>query len=565
MIVGNFFLDLTVIICLAALLAFVFRLLKQPEILAYILTGIIVGFFHYFQSSNQDVLQTMSQIGVTLLLFMVGLEIKVSELFSLGKSLLIAAVGQVGLTILGGFALATVFGFDFLSSFYIAMALTFSSTIIVVKLLSDKRELHALYSKFAIGILLAQDIVAIALLMLLSGFGAKTQGLDMLAGVILIFVKGGILVGIVALLSRHFFPKFIELVSKSSETLFLVSLAWVFGLAAIVSSPYVGFSIEIGGFLAGLALANTMANYQIIAKAKILRDFFIVIFFVLLGIQMSFADLPAIIIPAIALSLFVLLLKPFLITLVMAAMGYRKRTAFLTGLSLSQISEFSLILVFMGYKLGQINQRVVSLVTVVGLVSFFVSTYGLINSKLLFRKMAPYLSFLEKDDTKKDEISEPEDSLENLDNHVVVIGGDQMGESIMEALEDRDMDVVVVDFDPNILKKIKDKKVHRLFGDIADLDIQERARLTQAKLVISTIPDAEDNVLLLKELKHENRRAKVVMMALDSHDAKLLYKEGADYVILPHLAGGRQMAEIILDNHLDRIEKLKQKDVKYLG
>jgi hypothetical protein len=405
--------------------------------------------------------------------------------------------------------------------------------------------MHALYSKFSIGILLAQDIVAIALLMLLSGFSTKTQGMDLLMSVILIFIKGGILVGIVALLSRHFFPKFIESIAKSSETLFLVSLAWVFGLAAIVSSPYVGFSLEIGGFLAGLALANTMANYQIIAKAKILRDFFIVIFFVLLGIQMSFADLQAIIIPAIFLSLFVLWIKPLLATLVMSAMGYRKRTAYLTGLSLSQISEFSLILVFMGYKLGQINQRVVSLITLVGLVSFFVSTYGLINSKLLYRKMAPYLGFLERSDMKKDEISESEDSLENLDNHVVVIGGDQMGESIMEALEDKDMDVVVVDFDPNVLKRLENKKVHRLFGDIADLDIQERARLDQAKMVISTIPDAEDNVLLLKELKHENRRAKVVMMALDSHDAKLLYKEGADYVILPHLAGGRQMAEII--------------------
>ena len=562
---GNFFLDLTVIICLAAVLSFIFRLLKQPEILAYILTGIIIGFFHYFQSSNQDILQTMSQIGVTLLLFMVGLEIKVSELFSLGKSLLIAAVGQVFLTILGGFAIATFFGFDLLASFYIAMALTFSSTIIVVKVLSDKREMHALYAKFAIGILLAQDIVAIALLMLLSGVSAKTQGIETLMSIILILIKGGILIGIVTLLSKHFFPKFIESIAKSSETLFLVSLAWVFGLAAIVSSPYVGFSLEIGGFLAGLALANTMANYQIIAKAKILRDFFIVIFFVLLGIQMSFADLSSIIIPAISLSLFVLLAKPLLVTLVMAAMGYRKRTAYLTGLSLSQISEFSLILVFLGYKLGHINQKIVSLITVVGLVSFFVSTYGLINSKLLYRKLAPFMGFLERDDLKKDEISEPEDSLESLDNHVVVIGGDQMGESIMEALEDRDMDVVLVDFDPNVLRKLQNKKVHRLFGDIADLDIQERAKLTQAKLVISTIPDAEDNILLLKELKHENRRAKVVMMALDSHDAKLLYKEGVDYVILPHLAGGRQMAEIILDNHLDKIERLKEKDIKYLG
>jgi hypothetical protein len=378
-------------------------------------------------------------------------------------------------------------------------------------------------------------------------------------------MKGGILVGLVILLSKKVFPKIIESISKSPETLFLASLAWVFGLAAVVSSPYLGFTIEIGGFLAGLALANTMANYQIIAKAKTLRDFFIVIFFVLLGVQMSFGSVYSIIIPAIILSFFVIFIKPFLVIIVMAAMGYRKRTAFLTGVSLSQISEFSLILVFVGYKLGAFEQSVVSLVTLVGLISFFVSSYALINSKKLYRILAGKLSFLERASVKKDEISENEENLESLTDHVVVIGGDQMGQSIMEALEDMNMEVVLVDFDPSIVAKLKSKNIHRLFGDIADLDIQERAKLDKAKVVISTIPDLEDNLLLLKELKHENRHAKIVVMALDSRDAKILYKEGADYVILPHLAGGRQIAKIILENHLDKIENLKQKDQKYLS
>ena len=561
---GNFFLDLTVIICLAAVLSLIFRFLKQPEILAYILTGIIIGSFHLFQSSSQDMLQTMSQVGVTLLLFMVGLEIRVSDFFSIGKSLILAALGQVVLTFLAGFAISTVLGLNLMSSFYVATALTFSSTIVVIKILSDKRELHSLYAKFSVGILLAQDIAAIGLLMFLSGFSANATGLDFLMNVLLILVKGVVLVGIVVLLSKQVFPKIIESISKSPETLFLASLAWVFGLAAVISSRYVGFTIEIGGFLAGLALANSMANYQIIAKAKTLRDFFIVIFFVLLGIQMSFGSIYTVIIPAIILSIFVILVKPFLVMIVMAAMGYRKRTAFLTGLSLSQISEFSLILVFAGYKLGVFDQSVVSLVTLVGLISFFVSSYALINSKALYRMFAGKLNFLERN-VKQEEIVQSEDKMENLQNHVVVVGGDQMGESILEALEDMDILVVVVDFDPKIVEKLKDKKVHRLFGDIADLDIQERAKLDEAKMVISTIPDIEDNLLLLKELKHENRKAKIVVTAMDTRDAKILYKEGADYVILPHLAGGRQIAKIILDDHLDNIENLKQKDQKYLS
>jgi len=301
------------------------------------------------------------------------------------------------------------------------------------------------------------------------------------------------------------------------------------------------------------------------ANAVFLIDFFIVIFFVLLGIQMSFGQLQSIIFPAVILSIFVIILKPFLTMVVMTAMGYRKRTAFLTGISLSQISEFSLILVFTGNKIGVLDKTVVSMVTLVGLVSFFVSSYALINSKKLYRILGPKLDFLEKKNAKKDEIQQAEDSMENLSGHVVVVGGDQMGESIMEALQEIGMEVVVVDFDPRVVERLKDKNVHRLFGDIADLDIQERAKVDEAKAVISTVPDIEDNLLLLKELRHENRKAKIIVMALDFRDAKTLYKEGADYVILPHLAGGRQIAKIISENHLDNIESLKQKDQKYLS
>ena len=272
----NIFLDLTVIICIAALLSIIFKLLKQPEILAYILTGIIIGAFHFFQSQNQPLLNTMSQLGITLLLFMVGLEIRISELFSLGKSLIIVSIGQIIFTILGGYLLSLFFGYNYLASVYIATALTFSSTIIVVKLLSDKRDLHALYAKFSLGILLFQDILAILFLIFLSGLNQQTGTIESIYNFILIGAKAILLISFIIYLSKHIFPKLIEQIAKSSETLFLASLAWVFGLAALVSSKFIGFSIEIGGFLAGVALANSIANYQIIAKAKILRDFFIV-------------------------------------------------------------------------------------------------------------------------------------------------------------------------------------------------------------------------------------------------------------------------------------------------
>lgn len=560
---GNLFLDITIIISIAAFLSLIFRILKQPEILAYILTGIIVGPFVIMGPANQNVLQTMSQIGITLLLFMVGLEIRVSDLFTFGKTLLVIALGQIFITFTIGFLIASALGMTVLTAFYIGIALTFSTTVIIVKILSDKRDLHSLYAKISLVILLAQDLLAILLLMFLSGFYQGTSGVSVIQ-LVMIALKGIVLFGWVIFLSINVFPKLFEFIAKSSETLFLVSIAWVLGLTAIVSSQYVGFSIEIGGFLAGLALANSIVNYQIIAKAKILRDFFIVIFFVLLGAQMSFANLPQILLPAIILSLFVLIGKPIIVMFILGFIGYRKRTSFLTGITLSQISEFSLIIIFLGGRLGHIPQNIVSLITLVGLISFTFSAYIIQNGNKLYLFFGKKISFLERKTGKKDEIM-PIDGFENLKDHIVVVGGDQMGKSILDALEDLKDEVVLIDFDPGVVKEVGGKKVHRLFGDIADLDIQEKAQIDSAKLVISTIPDAEDSLLLLKELKHENRKAKVVVMALDSHDAKLLYKAGADYVILPHLAGGRQIAKILSEKSLSDIDSLKKKDLEYLN
>ena len=559
------FFDLTVIICIAAFLSIIFRLLKQPAILAYILTGIIISFFQFFNASNQPLLLALSQVGITLLLFMVGLEIRISELLSMGKILILSSAWQISLSFILGFLISLVLGFDRLSSFYIASAITFSSTIIVVKLLSDQHELHSLHGKFSLGILLSQDVVAIAFLMLLAGSTQESPFLGPIGNLVVVLIKGALIIAAIFYLSKNIFPKLFEKIARSSETLFLSSLGWVFGLAALVSSKFIGFSIEIGGFLAGVALANSLVNYQIIAKAKILRDFFIVIFFVLLGIQMSFANIGEILVPAIILSLFVLIAKPFIVMVILGVLGYKKRTSFLTGVSLSQISEFSLILAFLGFKLGHIDQKTVSLITMVGLITFAVSTYMITHWKTLYRRFEKVLFFLEKKDSQNETADDR--SLESLDDHVVVVGGDQMGASVIEALEDQKVDIVLVDFDPSIVKKYEKKagqNVFRLFGDISDLDIQERAKLDNAKLVISTIPDIEDNLLLLKELKHENRKAKIVMMAIEGKEAKALYAQGADYVVLPHLAGGRQIAKLIEENGLSKLEKLKEKDKKYL-
>lgn len=560
----NIFLDITIIVGIASILSIIFKILKQPAILAYILTGVILGPLAVLQISNLEVVRSLSGIGITLLLFMVGLELKISELKTIGKVAFITGIGQIFFTSIIGFCISLLLGFNIIPSIYISLALTFSSTIIIVKLLSDKRDLKSLYGKITVGFLLVQDFVAILALILLSGFNTGSVTINPLDFVSVV-IKGFLLFSAVIYLSKNILPKVIERIPHSPETLFLFSLAWAFVISLLVSSPLIGFSIEIGGFLAGLALANSKESFQIVARVKPLRDFFITIFFVSLGTGLVFDNFFQIIIPAVIFSSFILIGNPLIVMILIGALGYKKRIGFLAGLTVAQISEFSIILIFLGNKLGHLSDEVVSLVTLVGVITFTLSSYMILNGNYLYKVLSSRLNLFERKKLRGDSAISI-DGFDGINNHVVIVGGDHMGQSIIEALERKGEKIVLIDFDPSIISKFKDDPdILFLFGDISDIDIQEKAQINNAKLVVSTIPDLEDNTILLQTLKKGNRKAKIIAMAFDTHDARELYKLGADYVILPHLAGGRQIAKIIADNNLDKIESLREKDKHYIS
>jgi len=544
---------------LAAFLSIVFRFLKQPPILAYILTGVLLGPLAIFHIQDAEVMRSLSEIGITLLLFMLGLELRFSELKSVGKISFFTGIGQIVFTTVVGFIISTILGFSPIVSFYISIALTFSSTIIIVKLLSDKKDLNSLYGKISIGFLLIQDFVAILALIFLSGF---TQGGSVsIMEFIIIILKAIVLFGWVILLSKKFLPYLINKIAHSSEILFLFSLAWAFGIAAIISSPMVGFSIEIGGFLAGLALANSYESYQIITKIRPLRDFFITIFFVTLGMGLVISDLNSILIPGIILSLFVLIGNPLIVMIIMGVLGYRKRTGFLAGLTVAQISEFSLIVIYMGNRIGHVPDQYVALITFIGAVTFVVSTYMILNGDKLYKILSPYLDIFERDGAREKNIKSKE-----YKNHVILIGARRMGESILEALLKNNESVVVVDFDPDIIDKLKENQIDSFFGDIADLEIQELVALEDARLIISTVSDIEDNLVLLQTLKKLKVKPKIIMLALEKEEAKELYENGADYVIIPHVAGGHHLAKILVDNdHMKLIEEYASKEKPYIS
>lgn len=539
---GNIFFEITLIIFIASVLSILFRFLKQPPLLAYILAGIIIGPFGNFQLQGQELLRTLGELGIAFLLFTIGLELRLSDLKSVGRVSLITGTAQILFTSVIGYIISIALGFSQIASLYIAIALTFSSTIIIVKLLSDKKDLQSLYGKISVGFLLVQDFFAILLLIFLSSFSA---GGASALGIFLSLLKGVLLFGLVLFLSKNVFPKILDKIATSSETLFLFSIAWALGLAALVASPPLGFSIEIGGFLAGLALANTSENFQILGKIRPLRDFFITIFFVFLGMSMSFSSISNVWIPILLFSAFVLIGNPLIVMAIMGIMGFRKRTSFLAGLTVAQISEFSLIVVFLGQKIGHISSEIVSIITSVGVITFAASTYLILNGDKIYKILEKGLVIFERKVTTEEDLGE-----HNYKDHVVLVGVNRVGSSVLDALLKQGEKVLVVDFNPDIVRNLKNRRVKTLFGDISDFEIQDRANLLDAKLIISTVSDIDDNMLLISQIKKLKKRPKVVTIARDDREEEVLKKAGANYVIQPHVLGGKHLAHLIKTNSL---------------
>lgn len=555
---NTIFQELTVIFVLSALFAFVLKVLKLPSVLGYILVGILIGPLALFNITDHESFEGLAKIGITLLLFLLGLELKIDDLKSVGKIAIITGVGQIVFTSIIGLFIAVALGFSLIGGLYLAIGLTFSSTIVIVKLLSDKKELTSLHGRISVGFLLVQDFVAVLALVILSGLNPDSSAVDTFLNICITVAKASFLFALVIWISKEIVPKIIHKISHSQEILFIFSLAWAFSITSISSSPLIGLSPEIGGFLAGLALANSVESFQIVSKVRALRDFFITIFFVTLGMTLNFSQVDQIILPAIILSLFVLVGNPLIVMYLMKLLGYKKRTGFMCGLAVAQISEFSLIVATLGLQKGHFaaTENITSILTIVAVVTFAISSYLFVNSERIYEKCKPYLSFFEKKNAKEELIG---NTALNLENHIIIIGAHRMGKSIIEELTDKSAEILVVDFDPDIIKSLSKNGINTLFGDITDSDIQEKAKVEQSKLVLSTIPSYEDNIILIRSIKLKHPHVKLVVTTTNSNALEDLYKAGADFVLQPYAFVGNTVGDLLNKNPDELLTKLKRK------
>lgn len=557
------FIELSIILVITTVVATIMRLLKQPLVVGYIISGIVVGPYVLNTLHANESVELFSKIGIAILLFIVGLNLNPDTIKETGKPALVTGIGQIVFTSVIGYLIITALGYPSITAFYGAVALTFSSTIIVLKLLSDRGDLESLYGKISIGFLLVQDIAATLLLIIVPIIGAQgAGGTSTDTGLMLARLIGsGIGASIVLyIIAKFILPKFSDYLARSSELLFIFAISWGLVLATLFYK--MGFSIEIGALIAGTTLAASKYSYEISSRMRPLRDFFVVMFFVLLGSHLKLDNIGALIGPALILSGYVLIGNPLIMFTLMNLMGYKNRTSFMAGLTVAQISEFSLILMSLGLTLGHIDQSAVTLITLVGIITIIGSTYFFLSADTLFGFLE---KVLKKIAIRKKPTNDHEISQEHYD--IIIFGFGRVGLDFVEKAHEEHLKPLVVDYNPEVFNKKKEYSFSHVFGDAQDVEFLEEIGVGNAKMIISTIPDAQTNELIITYYRQKQPNGIIITTAHTVPNAMKLYGEGATYVILPHYLGAYHATAMITKGLKDQEvffaeRKLQEQQIK---
>lgn len=543
----NIFVQLAIILGISSLLGYVVVKFKLPLLIAYLVGGLLIASSAIFDPRASEVLHFLPEIGIAFVLFLVGMELDLREIKDLGKPIILAGLLQIIITTIAGATIANLLGFGMMESWYLGVGLAFSSTILVVKLLIDKKDVGALYGKLAVGILLLEDLLAVALLVFLTVSSSFLGlGLQQAFPILTLILKAALLFGLALAFSRFILPVVFKAVARQNELLFITALAWCF--IFISFAIFLGFSVVIGAFLAGVALANSPFHYQIQGKVKPLREFFVALFFVYLGTRVDFTGIGKIYPLMIIFTLYTLLAKPAIFLLLLGIFGFRKHTMFQTALSLTHISEFSLIVMLVGFQLGIVSQSALTVIALSAVLSMIIASVMITHANKLYKKLSKLLSFFERKNYKH--FLEKGQTDENLKGFVIVIGARRVGGEIVKLLKREKIPQIVLDFNPHQVEALVQEKIPVLYGDMGDPEVLDGLNLQDARMVISTSASLEDNLLLLEELSSRRINIPVIIRADTADDARDLYKAGADFVIIPEILAGDFLVEK-LKEHLN--------------
>jgi Kef-type K+ transport system membrane component KefB len=552
-IVQSAFGEVALLLVMAAAVGFLGIILRQPLIVSFIAVGLLAGPSALDLVRSDQEISLLSQLGIAVLLFLVGIKLDVKLIRSLGAVSLTTGLGQVAFTSFFGYLIGLALGLGHITSLYVAIALTFSSTIIIVKLLSDKREIDSLHGQIALGFLIVQDLVVVLAMIVLSAIGigaaAEGQGGHGAKSVLTVLASGVAMVAFVVVFVRYLASPLTERLARAPELLVIFAIAQAAIFAAI--GDFVGLGKEVGGLLAGIALASTPYRETIAARLGPLRDFLLLFFFIALGSALDLSLLGSHVAAAIIFSLFVLIGNPLIVLVIMGAMGYRKRTGFLAGLTVAQISEFSLIFMAMGVSLGHVDKDALGLVTMVGLVTIAASTYMITYSHQIYAVFEPFLGVFERSGTPR----EPSEAGAHRDDEgykVIVFGLGRYGTAIGMRLKKRGIRVLGVDFNPQAVRRWRELGLETQFGDATDPEFVAGLPLPRADWIVSTVPihpagltHEDARTTLMQLTRASGFRGRIAVSSHHARDTEELFAAGADVVLEPFQDAADQAADIL--------------------
>ncbi len=528
----------------AAVMVALARSVRMPSIVAYLLAGLLVGPVTGWLGrplAAHAGAGAIGELGIVLLMFLVGAELSFARIRQVGGVALAAGLGQVVFTALGGFAICMGLGFAVMESIFLATALTFSSTVVVVKLLDQKGDLDALYGQIAVGIFLVQDLVVIVVLTFLAGLDApQSLGLASVGlGTLKAFAGMAAMLAGCIVAARRVLPRPFAWAARSPRTLFVWSLAWCF--ACVLVAHALALSAEIGAFLAGLSVAQLSCAHELRRRVHPLMNFFVAVFFIALGARLELAEAGLYWFEAVVLALFVLIGNPLIFMAILARYRYSERTCFATSVTVAQISEFSFIFAASGVRAGLIGAPVLAIVGVVGVVTIAASAYMILYSDGLHRRIAATgVLRVFRAAAQDDEPAAPE-----LAGHVIVAGMNALGRELAERLHARGETVLAIDADP---RKLTGLPCRVLPGDVEYPSTLAEAGLPRAKLAIASMRDEAASRVFA--LRCRQRGVPVVLHGFDRAALPGLREVAPDLVIDSKAEGGRAIARILAERGL---------------
>lgn len=539
--------------------------LRVPLLLAYLLAGILLGpHLGFSVIENPHSIAALSEIGLVLLMFILGLEIDLRKLMQAGRAVLLNGVAQF----FGCVLLAILFfrfagvANNFYELTYLAVACSLSSTLIVVKILSDQMDMDSLASRITLGVLVIQDLWAIAFL----AVQPNLHDLNFIA-LLTSFAKVGLLVFTSWLLARFVLPTLFLKAGKHPELMLIVALAWCFAMCGF--ADWLGLSLEMGALVAGVSIASFPYHLDVAAKISSLRDFFITLFFVGLGLQIPQPTGQVFTLAGLII-LFVLFSRVIIIFPILHRMGYGNRASLLPAINLSQLSEFAIVLAALGITFKHINPELLSAFIFAMVATALLSSFGIPASHRIYKFLNP---FLEKIGFKDHITLVKEDVSTNKSHPIVLLGFYREASSLFYEMrlrysEAAISDVLVVDFNPEAHQKLIDMGVSCRYGDISNVDTLRNLPLENAKLIVCTIPDltlkGTTNLKLLRILKNLAPEARIIVTAEKIESAREMYANGADYVFIPRLISTSYLMDVMERIQRGDAEHLKTENTDYI-